>query len=148
MTRLERNHQRAAAIVARIERNMEISRLCRARTGYFTKQELQALIASFQTKPTKEYSNYVAVEFKPLYVPFDYSFAPAKEYVPQNPYTELQICVLNIENALLTNSCTSQTVQELTSLLKQQAPFERPETIEDAENLLADLRGRAPELFE
>ena len=57
MTRLERNRQRAAAIIARIERNMEISRLCRARTGYFTKQELQALIASFQAKPTKEYSN-------------------------------------------------------------------------------------------
>lgn len=53
MTRLERNHQR----VARIERNMEISRLCRARAGYFTKQELQALIASFQPKPTKEYSS-------------------------------------------------------------------------------------------
>lgn len=30
MTRLERNRRQAAAIVARIEQNMEISRLCRA----------------------------------------------------------------------------------------------------------------------
>jgi hypothetical protein len=26
--------------------------------------------------------NYIAVDCKPLYVPFDYSFAPAKEYIP------------------------------------------------------------------
>lgn len=61
MTRLERNRQRAGLIVARIERNIEISHACRAgqliRAGYFTKQELQALIASFQPKRTKEYSN-------------------------------------------------------------------------------------------
>ena len=48
MTRLERNRQQAAAIVARIERNMEISRLCRAgqliKTGQFTKQKLQETI--------------------------------------------------------------------------------------------------------
>lgn len=54
MSRLERNRQQAVAIIARIERNMEITRLCRAgqliKTGRFTKQELQALIASFQPK--------------------------------------------------------------------------------------------------
>lgn len=54
MTRLERNRQQAATIVARIERNMEISRLCRAgqliKTGQFTKQELQALISNLQPK--------------------------------------------------------------------------------------------------
>lgn len=54
MTRLERNRQRAAYIIARIERNMEIAHLCRAgqliKTGRFTKQELQALIASLQPK--------------------------------------------------------------------------------------------------
>lgn len=27
-------------------------------------------------------TNYVAVEFKPLYTPFDYSFPPCKEYIP------------------------------------------------------------------
>lgn len=61
MTRLERNHQQAAAIVARIERNMEISQLCRAgqliKTGLFNKQELQALISSLQPKrnPQNDY---------------------------------------------------------------------------------------------
>ena len=54
MTRLERNRQQAATIIARIERNMEISRLCRAgqliRTGQFNKQELQTLISSLQPK--------------------------------------------------------------------------------------------------
>lgn len=54
MTRLERNRQQAVAIVARIERNIEISRQCRAgqliKTGQFTKQELQALIADLQPK--------------------------------------------------------------------------------------------------
>lgn len=54
MTRLERNRQQAAAIVARIERNIEISRLCHAgqliKTGQFTKQKLQALISNLQPK--------------------------------------------------------------------------------------------------
>lgn len=54
MTRLERNRQQAAAIVARIERNIEISQLCRAgqliKTGQFTKQKLQALISNLQPK--------------------------------------------------------------------------------------------------
>lgn len=54
MTRLERNRQQAAYIIARIERNMEISRLCRVgqliKTGQFNKQELQALISSLQPK--------------------------------------------------------------------------------------------------
>jgi hypothetical protein len=54
MTRLERNRQQAATIIARIERNMEISQLCRAgqliKTGQFTKQELQALISNLQPK--------------------------------------------------------------------------------------------------
>ena len=54
MTRLERNRQQAATIIARIERNMEIARLCRAgqliKTGQFTKQELQALISNLQPK--------------------------------------------------------------------------------------------------
>ena len=54
MTRLERNRQQAAAIVARIERNIEISQLCRAgqliKTGQFTKQQLQALISNLQPK--------------------------------------------------------------------------------------------------
>ena len=54
MTRLERNRQQAIAIIARIERNMEIFRLCRAgqliKTGQFTKQQLQSLIADLQPK--------------------------------------------------------------------------------------------------
>lgn len=27
-------------------------------------------------------TNYVAVEFKPLFTPFDYSFPPCREYIP------------------------------------------------------------------
>lgn len=27
-------------------------------------------------------ANYIAVEFKPFYIPFDYSFPPYKEYIP------------------------------------------------------------------
>lgn len=52
-------------------------------------------------------ANYIAAEFKPLYVPFDYSFPPYKEYIPPTP-----------------------------SIPKfdRQAPFE---TAEDAENLLS-----------
>lgn len=54
MNRLERNRQQAAYIIARIERNMEISQLCRAgqliKTGQFTKQQLQSLIADLQPK--------------------------------------------------------------------------------------------------
>ena len=56
MNRLERNRQQAAAIVARIERNMAIETLCRAgqliKTGQFNKQQLQSLIADL--KPKKE----------------------------------------------------------------------------------------------
>lgn len=54
MTRLERNRQQAEYIIARIERNMEIARLCRAgqliKTGQFTKQKLQSLISNLQPK--------------------------------------------------------------------------------------------------
>lgn len=58
MTRLERNRQAAALIVARIERNMEIASLCRAgqliKTGQFGKQQLQSLIADLKPKTQKE----------------------------------------------------------------------------------------------
>ena len=54
MTRLERNRQQASLIIARIERNMAIEKLCRAgqliRGGILTKRQLQALIAGFQPK--------------------------------------------------------------------------------------------------
>lgn len=54
MTRLERNRQAAAIIVARIERSMELSAICRAgqliRTGQFNKQKLQSLIADLKPK--------------------------------------------------------------------------------------------------
>ena len=58
-------------------------------------------------------ANYITAEFKPLYIPFDYSFPPCKEYIPLSP--------LQVESL---------------------------ETVKDAENLLDDLRGRDPELFE
>lgn len=66
-------------------------------------------------------ANYIAAEFKPLYTPFDYSFPPCKEYIPPVP-----------------------SIPEL----DRQALFKCPETAEDAENLLDDLRDRATELFE
>lgn len=54
MTRLERNRQQAAAIVTRIERNIEISQLCHAgqliKTGQFDKRSLQALISDLLPK--------------------------------------------------------------------------------------------------
>lgn len=54
MTRLERNHQQAQFIINRIERNMEIARLCRAgqliKTGQFDKRSLQALISDLLPK--------------------------------------------------------------------------------------------------
>lgn len=93
-------------------------------------------------------TNYAVAEFKHLYIPFDYSFAPTKEYIPCSPFTDLQICTLSVENALRSNSCTAKMAHDLASLLKQQAPFERPEIIEDAECLLDDIRERIPELFE
>lgn len=35
-------------------------------------------------------SNYIAVECKPLYIPFNYSFPPAREYIPPAPvYREI-----------------------------------------------------------
>lgn len=56
MTRLERNRQQAALIIARIERSMELAAVCRAgqliKTGQFNKQTLQSLIADL--KPRKE----------------------------------------------------------------------------------------------
>ena len=54
MNRLERNRQQAAYIITRVERNMEISQLCRAgqliKTGRFDKQQLQSLIADLKPK--------------------------------------------------------------------------------------------------
>ena len=54
MTRLERNRQQAALVSVRIERNMEIARLCRAgqliKTGQFNKRSLQALISDLLPK--------------------------------------------------------------------------------------------------
>lgn len=54
MTRLERNRQAAALIIARIERNMELAAVCRAgqliRAGQFNKQKLQSLIADLKPK--------------------------------------------------------------------------------------------------
>lgn len=100
--------------------------------------------------------NYVVAEFKPLYVPFDYSFSPCKKYVPPipappipAPVSPLRGTIIAIESALRLNTCTPRMVQELTFLLEldRQAPFEHLETVEDAENLLDDLRDRAPELF-
>lgn len=61
-------------------------------------------------------ANFIVAEFKPLYIPFDYSFPPCKEYVPHVPFVH-----------------------------NQQTLFEPSE---DAENLLDDLKDRAPELFE
>lgn len=59
MTRLERNRQQAALVIARIERNMEIASLCRAgqliKTGQFDKRSLQALISDLL--PKKENHN-------------------------------------------------------------------------------------------
>lgn len=59
MTRLERNRQQAAAVIARIERNIEIANLCRAgqliKTGQFDKRSLQALISDLL--PKKESHN-------------------------------------------------------------------------------------------
>ena len=34
--------------------------------------------------------NFIAAEFKPLYIPFDYSFPPCKEYVPPVPFVHNQ----------------------------------------------------------
>lgn len=54
MTRLERRRQQIMLIITRIERNMEIAHCCHAgqliKTGQFTKQQLQSLIADLQPK--------------------------------------------------------------------------------------------------
>lgn len=95
-------------------------------------------------------ANYIVAEFKPLYIPFDYSFPPCKEYVPPVPLSPIQAITAEIESALRLNACTPAMVQKLIQLLEleQDLPFESIEAVEDAENLLDDLQDRAPELFE
>lgn len=41
--------------------------------------------------------NYIVAEFKPLYVPFDYSFPPYKEYIPPTLLSPLQAITTEIE---------------------------------------------------
>jgi hypothetical protein len=59
MTRLERNRQQAVLIIARIERNLELSRCARVgqfiRAGQESKRSFQRLIRDFQ--PKKETAN-------------------------------------------------------------------------------------------
>jgi hypothetical protein len=46
-------------------------------------------------------ANFIVAEFKPLYIPFDYSFPPYKEYVPHVPLPfEPPEIVEDVENRL------------------------------------------------
>ena len=61
MTRLERNHREAVAIVARIERSLEIESIVRAssliRAGLLSKEELQSLYAQISA-PTETFETF------------------------------------------------------------------------------------------
>lgn len=95
-------------------------------------------------------ANYAAAEFKPLYIPFDYNNPPCKEYVPPVCFSPLQEITVKIESALRLGTCTSVPVQKLIQALEtnETFPFESLEIVEDAEQLLDDLRDRVPDLFE
>lgn len=48
-------------------------------------------------------NDYIVANFKPLYIPFDYSFPPCKEYVPPVPINPLQVITTEIEQDLPLN---------------------------------------------
>lgn len=74
-------HQQVELVIARIEHDIAIEKLCRA--GTLTKKQLQV------SNPKRSLTtiNNVIPEFNPLYIPFDYSTPPYKEYIPPIPNT-------------------------------------------------------------
>ena len=61
--------QQVELVIARIERDIAIEKLCRKKQRSLTT------------------INNVIPEFNPLYIPFDYSTPPYKEYIPPIPNT-------------------------------------------------------------
>lgn len=43
--------------------------------------------------------NHIIVDFKPLYIPFDYSFPPCKEYIPPAPFLDQDLPLESLEAA-------------------------------------------------